>query len=198
MGLRPLFDDMARRLASNGLAVCAVEPYAHVDREHWATVEARLAAAPATRRRGAARRPRSRRRSARRRGRRRAGIGARLLHGRLLHLQGGRVGSLRRGGRVLRHVAHARSAGAVPAMAATRSTSPRRCARRSRSSAARIGGRHRPTSRRCVPRGAIATTARSSSSKVRTTVSCTIPTARCTAPKMPPRSGRARSPGCCR
>ena len=45
MGLRPLFEDMARRLASNGLAVCAVEPYAHVDREHWATVEARLAAA---------------------------------------------------------------------------------------------------------------------------------------------------------
>ena len=45
MGLRPLFDDMARRLASNGLAVCGVEPYAHVDREHWATVEARLAAA---------------------------------------------------------------------------------------------------------------------------------------------------------
>jgi carboxymethylenebutenolidase len=46
MGLRPLFDDMARRLASNGLAVCAVEPYAHVDREHWATAESRLAAAP--------------------------------------------------------------------------------------------------------------------------------------------------------
>jgi len=45
MGLRPLFDDLARRLASNGLAVCGVEPYAHVDREHWATVEARLAAA---------------------------------------------------------------------------------------------------------------------------------------------------------
>lgn len=45
MGLRPLFDDMARRLASNGFAVCGVEPYAHVDREHWTTVEARLAAA---------------------------------------------------------------------------------------------------------------------------------------------------------
>ncbi len=46
MGLRPLFDDMARRLATQRVRRCArVEPYAHVDREHWATVEARLAAA---------------------------------------------------------------------------------------------------------------------------------------------------------
>ena len=29
-GLRPLFDDMARRLATHGLAVCAVEPFAGV------------------------------------------------------------------------------------------------------------------------------------------------------------------------
>jgi carboxymethylenebutenolidase len=45
MGIRPLFEDMARLLATHGLAVCAVEPYAHIDREHWATAEARLAAA---------------------------------------------------------------------------------------------------------------------------------------------------------
>lgn len=28
MGLRPLFDDMARRIASHGFAVCAIEPFA--------------------------------------------------------------------------------------------------------------------------------------------------------------------------
>jgi carboxymethylenebutenolidase len=31
MGIRPLFDDLARRLASHGLAVCAPEPFAHLD-----------------------------------------------------------------------------------------------------------------------------------------------------------------------
>jgi carboxymethylenebutenolidase len=46
MGLRPLFDDMARRLATHGLAVCAVEPYAHIDEQHRGTPEDRLAAAP--------------------------------------------------------------------------------------------------------------------------------------------------------
>jgi carboxymethylenebutenolidase len=45
MGIRDLFEDMARRLATHGLAVCAVEPYAHVGREHWETAETRLAAA---------------------------------------------------------------------------------------------------------------------------------------------------------
>jgi carboxymethylenebutenolidase len=45
MGIRDLFADMARRLATYGLAVCAVEPYAHIDREHWTTPEARLAVA---------------------------------------------------------------------------------------------------------------------------------------------------------
>jgi carboxymethylenebutenolidase len=43
MGLRPLFDDMARRLASHGLAVCVVEPFARVADEHKATAEDRLA-----------------------------------------------------------------------------------------------------------------------------------------------------------
>src|SRR3954447_6480578 len=37
MGLRPLFDDMARRIASHGFAVCAVEPFArHSDAERTA------------------------------------------------------------------------------------------------------------------------------------------------------------------
>ncbi len=31
MGLRPLFEDMARRIASHGFAVCIVEPFARVD-----------------------------------------------------------------------------------------------------------------------------------------------------------------------
>lgn len=31
MGVRPLFDDLCRRLASHGLAVCAPEPFAHLD-----------------------------------------------------------------------------------------------------------------------------------------------------------------------
>ncbi|MGQ0826006.1 MAG: dienelactone hydrolase family protein [Actinomycetota bacterium] len=43
MGLRPLFADMARRLATHGLAVCAVEPYSHMPDHQRATVEDRLA-----------------------------------------------------------------------------------------------------------------------------------------------------------
>ena len=31
MGVRPLFDDLCRRLATHGLAVCAPEPFAHLD-----------------------------------------------------------------------------------------------------------------------------------------------------------------------
>jgi carboxymethylenebutenolidase len=43
-GLRPLFDDMARRLATHGLAVCAVEPFASVaEDERATTIEARMA-----------------------------------------------------------------------------------------------------------------------------------------------------------
>ena len=45
MGLRPLFDDMCRRLATHGLAVCAIEPYARIDDDKTASVEARMAAA---------------------------------------------------------------------------------------------------------------------------------------------------------
>lgn len=43
-GLRPLFEDMARRLATHGLAVCAVEPFAGVPPEdRGATTEQRFA-----------------------------------------------------------------------------------------------------------------------------------------------------------
>jgi carboxymethylenebutenolidase len=45
MGLRPLFDDMARRIATHGFAVAAIEPYAHIDDEHRVDVEHRMAAA---------------------------------------------------------------------------------------------------------------------------------------------------------
>ncbi len=43
-GLRPLFDDMARRLATHGFAVCAIEPFAGQPESVRATVEARLGA----------------------------------------------------------------------------------------------------------------------------------------------------------
>jgi carboxymethylenebutenolidase len=42
-GLRPLFDDMARRIATYGIAVCAVEPFAGVPPDARATVEQRMA-----------------------------------------------------------------------------------------------------------------------------------------------------------
>ena len=45
MGLRDLFEDMARRLATHGLAVCAVEPYARIPADRKGTVEARFGSA---------------------------------------------------------------------------------------------------------------------------------------------------------
>jgi carboxymethylenebutenolidase len=42
-GLRPLFDDMARRLATHGLAVCVVEPFARCAEADLGTVEQRMA-----------------------------------------------------------------------------------------------------------------------------------------------------------
>ncbi|HLF99876.1 MAG TPA: dienelactone hydrolase family protein [Acidimicrobiia bacterium] len=46
-GLRPLFDDLCRRLATHGLAVCAVEPFSRIPADERAamTVEDRLAGA---------------------------------------------------------------------------------------------------------------------------------------------------------
>src|SRR5580765_2839189 len=42
-GLRPLFEDMARRLATHGLAVCVFEPFATQSESVRASVESRLA-----------------------------------------------------------------------------------------------------------------------------------------------------------
>jgi carboxymethylenebutenolidase len=42
-GLRPLFSDMARRLATYGFAVCTMEPFAGVPAENRSTLEQRLA-----------------------------------------------------------------------------------------------------------------------------------------------------------
>jgi len=41
-GLRPLYEDMARRLATHGLAVCAIEPYAGQPESVRASTESRL------------------------------------------------------------------------------------------------------------------------------------------------------------
>jgi carboxymethylenebutenolidase len=43
VGLRPLFEDMARRLATNGLAVCAIEQFAGQPESVRASVEQRIA-----------------------------------------------------------------------------------------------------------------------------------------------------------
>jgi carboxymethylenebutenolidase len=42
-GLRPLFEDMARRLATHGLAVCAIEQFAALPESDRASVEQRMA-----------------------------------------------------------------------------------------------------------------------------------------------------------
>src|SRR5438874_12725742 len=42
-GLRPLFEDMARRLATHGLTVCVFEPFATRPESERASVEPRLA-----------------------------------------------------------------------------------------------------------------------------------------------------------
>jgi hypothetical protein len=121
MGLRPLLEDISRRLATYGFGVCAIEPYAHVDAEHRANVETRMAAAKSLDddtqladldaaanllvveddvTRG----------------------GARVLHGRLLHLQG-RTPALRRR---RRSTGCCRTRGCGPGRKRS-STSPRMC-----------------------------------------------------------------------
>jgi len=40
MGLRPLFDDLCRRLATHGLAVCATEPFARIPDEQLRSLDA--------------------------------------------------------------------------------------------------------------------------------------------------------------
>src|SRR5260370_11204004 len=42
-GLRPLFEDMARRLATHGLAVSVIEPFAGLSEPPGASTEARMA-----------------------------------------------------------------------------------------------------------------------------------------------------------
>jgi carboxymethylenebutenolidase len=42
MGVRPLFDDLSRRLATHGLAVCAPEPFAHLDERDQLDAMARM------------------------------------------------------------------------------------------------------------------------------------------------------------
>jgi len=42
-GLRPLFEDMARRLATHGLAVCVIEPFASQPKSELGSIEARMA-----------------------------------------------------------------------------------------------------------------------------------------------------------
>jgi carboxymethylenebutenolidase len=42
MGIRPLFDDLCRRLATHGFAVCAPEPFAHLDNRDELDPPARL------------------------------------------------------------------------------------------------------------------------------------------------------------
>jgi carboxymethylenebutenolidase len=43
MGVRPLFDDLCRRLATHGLAVVAPEPFAHLDERHQLDAPSRMA-----------------------------------------------------------------------------------------------------------------------------------------------------------
>jgi carboxymethylenebutenolidase len=43
-GIRPLFEDMARRLATHGFAVCVTEPFARVDRSRLDSIDARMGA----------------------------------------------------------------------------------------------------------------------------------------------------------
>lgn len=43
MGVRPLFDDLCRRLATHGVAVCCPEPFARVEASARSTVEERMA-----------------------------------------------------------------------------------------------------------------------------------------------------------
>ena len=161
MGLRPLFEDMARRLATYGFGVCAIEPYAHVDAEHRTNVEARMAA-------------------------------AKLLDddtqladldaaANLLVVEDdvtrvGVLGFCMGGYYTFKAAATGRFDAAVafygmlrtpegwrgPGTRPIPSTSPRRCARRWRSSGATIRTRHPRTSPRCARRGRTGTTARSS------------------------------------
>ena len=187
-GLRPLFEDMARRLATHGLAVCAVEPFAHVDpADARRRIEARMAAV-----------------STLDDERQLADLDAAAD---LLVVEDdvrrvSVLGFCMGGYYTFKAAASDRFDAAVAFYGMLRTPEDwrgaghhersarrrrRRCARRSRSSARPTRTRRPTTSTRCATRGRVATTARSSSSKAPTTASCTIPTARCTAPTTPRR-----------
>jgi carboxymethylenebutenolidase len=46
MGVRPLFEDMAQRIATHGFAVCMPEPFVRLNESQRESIEARMAAVP--------------------------------------------------------------------------------------------------------------------------------------------------------
>ena len=195
-GLRPLMEDICRRLATHGLAVCAPETFTRLIRPRRDPRD-RGAPGPGRRapRRGRAGGPRRGGRPPGRRRRRGDGGGDGLLHGRLLHAQGRRHRTLRTGGGLLRHGPHAGDVGR------------RRPARRPRHRGRRLPdpghlrrGRppHPPGRRRRPPQrlGRASPTTRSSSTATPTTPSPTTRTGRSTGPTTPPTPGTGVWPSC--
>ena len=97
MGLRPLFDDLSRRLATHGFAVCAPEPFARapVDVVSAPDPTARMAYVKELDDDLQTRRPRDRGRLPRRPRRRARGRGHGVLHGGHAGAQGRRDGPVR-------------------------------------------------------------------------------------------------------
>ena len=148
LGIRPLFDDLARRLATHGFAVCAPEPFNHVLGHEDLDAAARMERGKRARRRHPARQPRGRGRLARRPRRRERGRDPGVLHGRDVRAQGRRHRAVLPGDRVLRDDPGARGlAGPGPGRAARardrRVPDARDLRRRGRLDAARR--------RRCAP-----------------------------------------------
>ncbi len=165
-GLRPLFDDMARRIATYGLAVCAVEPFAAIPEDERVTIEQRIGHVKDLEDRYQ--------------------LDMLSVAADLLVVEDGvsRVCVLGfcMGGYYTFKAAAADRFDAAVAFYGMLRTPDGRPTR----------GRPPPTSKRCGPRGPDGTTARSRSSKAPTTASSTIPSARCTAPTTRPCCGSAR------
>ena len=112
MGVRPLFDDLCRRLATHGFAVCAPEPFARAPVEvRGRRDEARMGVREGARRRPADRRPRGRGRLPRRARRRARGRACSASAWAAYSAQGGGDRPLRPRGRVLRDDPRARRLG---------------------------------------------------------------------------------------
>ena len=177
MGIRPLFDDLCRRLATHGFAVCAPEPFTRAPAD---VRGGRRRPRPDGRLRGSmdderpARRPRGRGRLPGRPRRRRAGGGHGLLHGRHADPQGRGRRPLRPGGGVLRDD-RGRPSRCGARRCAGRSTPRPTWCRPSRSSVGSTRWSRRPTSRRCGRPGPTGPTARSWCTPTPTTGSATIP-----------------------